>query len=313
MRSVLVVTNEQDLGADLVMLELERRQVFTLRCNTERLLEWRVAIEPGLRWELVDPLRRCLSSEDTVGVWWRRPDPPLTSTAFESPAEQTAFREQWQAVTEAMASVPGPRWMSPPAAIRAAEDKATQLACAMSLGFRVPRTIWTNDLDHVHSVASAGRVVAKPAATAAWEDERGAAFVFAQILGLQDLPDADHLATVPAAFQEPVVPKRDLRVTVIGQRAFGALAADAGSPSDVDWRLVPDRRWAPFELSTELVEKCLALVNGLGLRFGAIDLVLDEDEAPWFLEINPNGEWGWLNQRAGLPLAAAIADELSDQ
>ena len=30
----------------------------------------------------------------------------------------------------------------------------------------------------------------------------------------------------------------------------------------------------------------------------------------WFLELNPNGEWGWL-QRAGLPIAAALAEVLT--
>ncbi len=197
--------------------------------------------------------------------------------------------------------------MSVPRAIRAAEDKANQLACAMALGFRVPRTMWTNDTRAVRELADAGQVVVKSVATAAWEDDSVASFVYAQLVDVQDLPSTDVLAAMPAAFQQPVMPKRDLRVTVIGRRAFGALVEDG---EGLDWRLDPDRPWAGFTLPDGLAQQCVALVAELGLRFGAIDIVLDSEGTPWFLEVNPNGEWGWLNQRAGLPLAAAIAEEL---
>jgi len=30
----------------------------------------------------------------------------------------------------------------------------------------------------------------------------------------------------------------------------------------------------------------------------------------WFLECNPVGQWGWLVEETGLPIADAIADEL---
>ena len=40
------------------------------------------------------------------------------------------------------------------------------------------------------------------------------------------------------------------------------------------------------------------------------DLALDQTGTYWFLEINPNGEWGW-QQRCGLPIASALADLLN--
>jgi D-alanine-D-alanine ligase-like ATP-grasp enzyme len=51
-------------------------------------------------------------------------------------------------------------------------------------------------------------------------------------------------------------------------------------------------------------------VRRLGLRFGGIDLLVDADGRHWFCELNPNGEWGWL-QAAGLPIADAVALELA--
>ena len=59
------------------------------------------------------------------------------------------------------------------------------------------------------------------------------------------------------------------------------------------------------------MERCAAFVSGLGLTFGAIDLVLDEQGALQFLEINPNGEWMWIEDLVGYPIADRIASFLT--
>jgi hypothetical protein len=307
MSSVLIITNEQDLGADLVVLELGRRGVEVLRCNTERLTDWRISCRPGSTWTLEDQLGRVAASVDVGGVWWRRPEPPIPPVPLASAEEAEAFRAQWQALLEGLASVPGPRWISPPAAIRAAEDKALQLAAARRLGFQVPETIWTNA---AKAIEAAGPAVVKPITTAAWSDDEGPAFVFAQLLAAERLPAAEELVQLPAAFQRPIWPKRDLRVTVVGERVMAAIAAETAS-DELDWRLNPDRDWRPFALPESDGERCRALLVDLGLRFGGIDLVKDKAGALWFLEVNPNGEWGWLSQLAGLPIVAAICNELA--
>lgn len=65
------------------------------------------------------------------------------------------------------------------------------------------------------------------------------------------------------------------------------------------------------ELPAAIAEQAIALVRALGLRFAGIDLILSREHYV-FVELNPNGEWGWL-EKAGLPLAAALADELAHE
>jgi glutathione synthase/RimK-type ligase-like ATP-grasp enzyme len=52
------------------------------------------------------------------------------------------------------------------------------------------------------------------------------------------------------------------------------------------------------------------LVQALGQCFGAIDLVLHPERGYVFLEINPNGQWGWIEEFTGLPISAAFAELL---
>jgi hypothetical protein len=48
----------------------------------------------------------------------------------------------------------------------------------------------------------------------------------------------------------------------------------------------------------------------MGLKFGAFDLVERPDGQIVFLECNPNGQYGWLEEDLGLPISESIAAEL---
>ena len=48
-------------------------------------------------------------------------------------------------------------------------------------------------------------------------------------------------------------------------------------------------------------DACSGVVRALDLRYGAIDLIEDGDGCMHFLECNPNGQYGWLEQELGLP------------
>lgn len=80
----------------------------------------------------------------------------------------------------------------------------------------------------------------------------------------------------------------------------------------MDWRQGSrlDLKHERIELPREIEEKCFALMKCLNLRYGAIDLVCDRKGKLWFLEINPNGQWAWIENLTGYPIAAAIVDEL---
>ncbi|WP_424528879.1 hypothetical protein ACOZ38_04145 [Sphaerisporangium viridialbum] len=82
----------------------------------------------------------------------------------------------------------------------------------------------------------------------------------------------------------------------------------------LDWRRDYDRlSYTVIEPPPGLAEGCLAYVGALGLRFGAFDFALTGDGVPVFLECNPNGQWAWLEDATGLPIAAAIADLLLEE
>jgi len=53
------------------------------------------------------------------------------------------------------------------------------------------------------------------------------------------------------------------------------------------------------------------MTRDYGLEFSAIDLARHIDGTYVFFELNPNGQWAWVEQLTGLPLRYRLADLLT--
>ena len=138
-------------------------------------------------------------------------------------------------------------------------------------------------------------------------------FVYTSDVHEADLADADQLRHCPMMFQERVDKARELRVAYVDGRAFtGAIEASASAAGGTDWRLAtPDEcRWQDAELPGEVTRKLRALMDQLGLVFGAVDLIVTPDAEHVFLEVNSAGEWGMLERDLSHPISEAIAEAL---
>ena len=109
-------------------------------------------------------------------------------------------------------------------------------------------------------------------------------------------------------FQSKIEKRCDVRATFVGEKCY-AVAIDSQSLEDtcVDWRKGEHvLRHTPIELPYDIRTKCLHMLAKLGLNFGAIDFVIDEQGNYVFLEINPNGQWAWIEHMTGLPISKEI-------
>jgi glutathione synthase/RimK-type ligase-like ATP-grasp enzyme len=80
----------------------------------------------------------------------------------------------------------------------------------------------------------------------------------------------------------------------------------------VDWRRGGslELNYRPHTLPKEIGSTCRRLVDRLDLSFGAIDMILTPQGEYVFLEINPNGQWAWIEQRTGVPMSRSLVDLL---
>ena len=309
---VLILTNEHDISADWVVRELRRRDVPFLRLNTERLARAGVSITPSSgSWEIQRHDGRQVSFNEVSGIWYRRPEAPTGRSLDDlTDGERRLVQSQWRAVMDGLCTLPGAVMVNSPWANQRAESKVHQLQVAQRVGLRVPTTLVTNVRADALSFYDAhdGDVVVKGLDAPLIEDEVPK-FVYAQRADRASIDGCEDVELAPMIFQEAVRNKTDVRVTVVGHRVFAAAARVDGE--DVDWRAYKDRpNFAAHELDADVADRCRALVEQLGLVFGAIDLALTPD-GYYFFEINPNGEWGWLQKTVRLPIAEALVDVLT--
>ena len=130
----------------------------------------------------------------------------------------------------------------------------------------------------------------------------------------EDLADLSGLSLCPATFQELLPKSLEIRVTVVGNRVMSAAVdSQVSTRATHDWRrdgvhMLQD--WRPYQLPLEIEEKILRLMDYFSLNYGAIDIILTPDGKHVFLELNPCGEFFWLERSPGLPISDAIADIL---
>lgn len=257
---------------------------------------------------------------DVTAVWYRR-------THFGGGIPESMDRQLRQAsLGETRATVLGliaslnAFQMDPLPIFRHASNKQLQIQVASAIGLDTPRTLITNDADAVRDFAThcQNGLVTKMLSSFAIFDEAGAEkVVFTTPVKSEDLDDLDGLRYCPMTFQEHLPKKLELRVTIVGDRIFTAAINPNVLPrSQSDWRREGEAlvdQWERYELPDDIAKQLLRLMDYFDLNYGAIDLIVTPDDRHVFLEINPVGEYFWLDLYPGLPISEAIADLLLDR
>lgn len=316
---ILIVTGEHDSTADLMVLCLTERGVLFERFHPQDVpRDARVTLRYGPDHPPVGRMAAFGEGFDwsEIGaVWYRRPEPFSLSPALSSEEREFAYHECTSVMQGAWRGFDA-FWVNHPDRIRIAESKPLQLTLARRLGFVLPRTVFTNDPDEVRALwdACGGAIVYK-SMTQGVLGQSLQKSVYTNRVTAEHLARADLLDNAPGLFQEEIPKSADLRITVIGDRVFPVeIRSQSDADATVDWRRgeVPRMEHVPVDLPKPVEAACLALNRVLGLHYSAIDMVATPDGGLVFLEINPSGQFGWIQSVTGLPLIETLADLLAD-
>ncbi|WP_406002751.1 MvdC/MvdD family ATP grasp protein [Streptomyces sp. NBC_00829] len=237
-------------------------------------------------------------------AWWRRVRPFTVDRALGTSRDQGfAVSETSQALHGLFHSL-NCAWVNPPALDGIAHHKPYQWEVARRTGLTLPRTLVTNHPEKARRFireTGVGRTVFKAfiASADAWRETR--------LVRAEDLAVLDSVRYAPVIFQE-FVPGTDLRVTIVGERVFAAEIDASETSYPVDMRMaVNEARVRPVVLPSELTGRLLRLMRSLSLVYGAVDLRRRPSGEYVFLEVNPAGQWLFVEERTQLPITAEVA------
>lgn len=274
---------------------------------------YRVACWGGLSWTGQGQASVLLGNNDgvTLGgysvdpgdvVWVRRPEPPQPNPKTSEADKKFAsleYRSLYHSVAYLLESLPV--WcINKYSAARAMVQKSVQLQLAHKCGLKIPATLMSNSPQSVREFfGRGGRIICKGFTPHVWQKEGHHSIAITETFELtsEQLPADEILTYAPAIYQERVPKEFDVRMVLMGSRIYSY--ALHNTKKALDWRQdagLGHVTVEPIPTPPDVEKGVLAFARQSGLCFGSLDFGVDAQGQWWFLEINEQGQFLWLDQ-----------------
>lgn len=328
MKQILIITSKKDFHPTSVINLLEKGNIPFFRLNTEVLM-----VEYEFAWthdgEKVSFVIKDKSSgkklnvDDILSVWYRRPLEPEEIPFHvdeqidkHNKTESKTFFVYLMYYLSNFYSIGNHRYD------KYARSKLVQLRLASELGMKIPYTCFSNTKEGVVQLAKLfPEVILKPLRSYnLWYTADKVYSLYATKVcsnKIVNVPEEAFCQTV--SFCENYISKQyEVRVTIIGPYVFACKLDSQAQEDDtgkIDWRQGYD-----FNLKHEMIQLpdevelfCRKYLRHLSLNFGCFDFIVTPEDEYVFLECNPNGQWGWIEDECHVPMSEAIVDCLLHQ
>jgi hypothetical protein len=255
---------------------------------------------------------REFSAADVEAAWYKRAN--YFSDVELTEAHLIFLDNQRRACQDSLwYSIPSDRWLNAPRVIDSIyEDKIVQAHFAHEVGFEIPRTVITNDWDMAFHSFGTTKVAVKLPNGRMYIDQK-LHHMLTTVVDHAQYEKLRETSPFPGIWQEFIPKKREWRVTVVGDEVFPA-AIYTTKQAKTDWRKLQfyDEfvQFKAEKLPKVVSEKCVALLQKMGVGYGAFDLIERADGSFVFLEVNLIGAYQWLVDQLGLAIPEAIANKL---
>ena len=308
---LLILTSDEDFAADYLIVKLVERHLPYFRLNSEELSQakYTFALDDASATRKIVVGPRTLDFSAVTAVWYRRSIHPILDTSL-TPAERHFVTGELRHLAMGLVLNPEVVWVNPIDRVSVAEHKLYQLQIAARLGFHVPRTLVSADVDELRNFVSKNRLgtICKPIFHGMFFDGSSHNAVYTRRIDAEKLNDLN-VGSYPILLQEEIARIADVRATFVGSHCF--VADIVGDTSLVDWRdpnIVVNYTISSLDDTT--LSLCRKMLEELGLAYGAFDFIRAPSGDLVFLEINPTGEWAWLEEKLGFALRDAFIELL---
>lgn len=234
-------------------------------------------------------------------VWCRRPQKPILADSiytedFENAEKEaiTFYQTWWQIIA------PNAKWVNPVNTSKLAASKLFQLKIASQLGLNTPHTLISNNPIKIKEFISQfeiGGVIYKTLSPMFWLSNNEVRLTYTKCINIADLPPDPVLQATPGIFQERIKKAYELRVTYFGDQPVAVKLKSQEHPKgEMDWRYIPTRELTveEYTLPPSINQCCQEFMKKLGLVFGCFDFIVTPENEYYFLEINEQGQFLWI-------------------
>lgn len=313
---ILILTNKGDAHADMVIRHLHNACIDFFRLNTEDFLESQCSLTFSDDWSgVLYTSKRSLNINAVQSIWYRRPKKPkVVANILEEDVVDFVSRETGVVLAGLWDLLSDRFWINHPRRNSVADNKIAQLRVAQMVGLTIPPSLITTSPTKVMDFVNRyGDVVVKPLGGGFIKREGQTNLIYTNRIDIKNLACISQVTHCPTFFQAYVSKLFELRITVVCGEFFSCKIDSQNSErTRDDWRRYDFDKvdHSSYQLPEEVQTMLENLMSCLGLNFGAIDMIVTPKGEYVFLEINPNGQWGWIEELTGMPISLAITRAL---
>lgn len=269
--------------------------------NIDQLSNYKILYNQN-GFSITNPEGLTLSEKNCSSIYYRKPTPESLPEFISTIYHPHIYREVFS-FTDGLTEAFRGTCLTKPSILRKADNKIFQLRAALDLGFKIPTPLITNSIDNVINELSTP--IVKPLASGLIEYDNKKEYVQTNLVDFSK--STDTLKYSPCYFQNYQAKDYEVRVTIIDEHIYPVKII---SKNTIDWRKKNNHiEYEIIDIPINIKEKSLQLMKNLNLKFGCFDFIVSEGE--WFyLEVNANGQWVWLEMKLGLDISNRILDHL---
>lgn len=309
---ILCITHSQDFyNIDLFFDYLQSKNIPFFRLNSDCLNHQMKLNLTDDSFIITDESGNKVNSKDIKAVWHRKTWNIAIPEDLNENYAAVFFNEYESLRFNLFTALEHLPWINPLQAERKIEsNKILQLKLAKKNGLLIPETLFSNDEEAVkeffHQFCQ-GKAIAKLHGTIS-KSMNGQEMISALLFDVDNLEQLSDIAVCPMIFQPYIEKDYELRIAYLNGEFF---TGKINNKLHTDWRISQaEFFWEPYELPKNIEENLNLMMKEMGLIFGAIDMIKSTDGNYYFLEVNPQGEWGMLQKELDFPIAQRVADYL---
>ena len=304
----LILSSTIDFSTDLVCYRLLSDNKNFYRLNRDEFDKHEIEVDLQKKY-----MRIAISNEEYFadfeklkGIYFRAPVFLRTQSKKELSLNEQLERNQWSSFLRNLIVFRNAIWINNPVDVYRAENKMYQLCIAEECGLKIPKTQVSNSTTNIQ-MDNEKQYIVKSLDTALFYDTENnrEMFTYSNVVKGSELKKYD-LRQAPIFIQEFLNPKIDCRVTYVDGKIFPVRIQKNNNGIYGDWRFYKEQlEYIPFNLPENVASSINSLMEKLKLNFCGIDLAYVNGEY-YFIEVNPTGEWGWLEIKTGMKISSEI-------
>jgi glutathione synthase/RimK-type ligase-like ATP-grasp enzyme len=309
---VLLLTDRNDSHANYLLNKSEAQQlpIYRLCLDVESLKETFITFNGS--WRIIQNGKEVLS-DDIKCVWNRRTFVELLlDEEYNQTNDFKIWKNEWNKTLigfyNSIRNIP---WLNPWRNAYKAENKYLQMELATKVGFKLPKTLVSNEKSELlQFLKENNEVVLKLMNQDFYKSEEDQYLGFyVNKISFDALQKFKDISENPIVLQEYLEKNFEIRYTIVGKEHFVCkIESQKSLKANIDWRRydIPNTPHSAISPPNNIREKVNFFMKELELEYGALDFIVTKEGEWYFLEINSLGQFLWIEDLTGLKISDEI-------